>query len=208
MPETIFIVDDDPAVSHALECVGGFMNVPVRSFASADDFLMAVPPEATGCLILDLMLEGRSGMDLLRELRQRASALPVIVVSGHATVSIAVEAMQLNAITVLEKPFRLNDLMQKIEFAFRVDQSEREVRQEREAARSRISRLTTREREVLVLVAKGFSNKQIAAHLGLSLRAIEDRRARLMRRLDSKSVADALMLLQRANMQPSDLISC
>ncbi len=208
MSETIFIVDDDPAVSHALECVGEFMNVPVRSFASADDFLMSVPLEATGCLILDLMLEGRSGLDLLRELRQRTSTLPVIVVSGHATVSIAVEAMQLNAITVLEKPFRLNDLMQKIEFAFRVDQSEREVRQEREAARSRIGQLTTREREVLVLVAKGFSNKQIAAHLGLSLRAIEDRRARLMRRLDSKSVADALMLLQRANMQPSDLVSC
>ena len=117
MSSMIYIVDDDPAVAKALASVGDLLQLPVRSFSSGEQFLAQVSPQAGGCLILDLMLEGRSGMDLLRELRQRASALPVIVVSGHATVSIAVEAMQLNAITVLEKPFRLNDLMQKIDAA-------------------------------------------------------------------------------------------
>ena len=196
----IYIVDDDPAVSKALESVGEYLRVPVRCFSSGDQFLSNIPLQPCGCLILDLMLEGQSGMDVLRRLRELGYQLPVIVISGHATVSLAVEAMQLQALTVLEKPFRLAELKEKIETAFQEDVANRAVLADRDEARRRFNRLTVREREVLQLVARGFSNKQIAADLGLSLRAIEDRRSRLMKRLEAKSVADALLLLQRAEL--------
>ncbi len=200
MSSMIHIVDDDPAVAKALGSVGDLLRVPVRSFSSGEQFLSAVTPDASGCLLLDLMLAGQSGLDVLRQFRKRGGTMPVIVISGHATIALAVEAMQLGAFTVLEKPFRLNDLKEKIEHAFQLDQTQRAAYRERDEARLRINRLTPREYEVLELLAKGCSNKQIAADLGLSLRAIEDRRARLMKRLEAKSIAEMLTVLQRAEL--------
>lgn len=200
MSSMIYIVDDDPAVAKALASVGDLLQLPVRSFSSGEQFLAQVSPQAGGCLILDLMLAGQSGLDVLRHFKQQHASLPVIVISGHATVALAVEAMELGALTVLEKPFRLNDLRTKLEEALRLNLAHRAAVQDREEARLLINRLTEREREVLQLIAHGCSNKQIAAQLGLSLRAVEDRRARLMKRLESKSVADALMILQRADL--------
>lgn len=194
----IHIVDDDPAVARALEGVGRHMGVPVRSFSSAEQFIEAVPNDASGCVILDLKLQGQSGLELLRELRSREHSMPVILISGHATIPIAVEAMQLGAITVLEKPFRLNELMQSVEAALALDEQQRAQHALHASARQQLNQLTTRERETLQLVLRGFSNKQIAAELDISVRAVEDRRSRLMRRLEVQTVPEAQTLVQRA----------
>lgn len=194
----IYIVDDDPAVARALESVGRHMQLPVRSFSSAEQFLANVTPASSGCLILDLMLQGQSGIDLLRTLQHLERVMPVILISGHATVPIAVEAMQLGVVTVLEKPFRLSDLMHQIELALRRDEQQRAHYAEQATARRLLSQLTQRERETLRLVLRGYSNKQIAAELEISVRAVEDRRSRLMRRLDVRTVPEAQSLVQKA----------
>lgn len=194
----IHIVDDDPAVARALEGVGRHMQVPVRCFSSAEQFLATVPLDASGCVILDLMLQGQSGLDLLRTLRSREHSMPVILISGHATIPIAVEAMQLGAITVLEKPFRLNQLMESVEAALALDDQQRSQHSARSKARQQLNQLTDRERETLRLVLRGYSNKQIAAELEISVRAVEDRRSRLMRRLEVQTVPEAQSLIQRA----------
>ena len=195
----IFLIDDDPAVSRALEAVGQLMNLPVRVFSSAEQFLEKRPTDVHGCLILDIRLPGMTGLELLDRLRDSGDELPVIVISGHADVPQAVLAMRRGALTVLEKPFSLQVLMTHIREAFDRDERVRERRQRRDEARQRLAALTDREREVLTLITRGLSNKQIAAELNLTLRAIEDRRARLMRRLSIRSVAELLALVQQAD---------
>ncbi len=199
----IFLIDDDPAVSRALEAVGQLMKLPVRAFSSAEQFLEKRPLETHGCLILDIRLPGMTGLELLDHLRDSAGELPVIVISGHADVPQAVVAMQRGALTVLEKPFSLQTLMTHIREALHRDERLREQRLRRDEARQQLAALTDREREVLALITRGLSNKQIAAELNLTLRAIEDRRARLMRRLSIRSVAELLALVQQAG-NPTD----
>ena len=195
----IFLIDDDPAVSRALEAVGQLMNLPVRAFSSAEQFLEKRPLDTHGCLILDIRLPGLSGLELLDKLRDLEDELPVIVISGHADVPQAVLAMRRGALTVLEKPFSLQTLIAHIREALDLDERLREQRRQRDEARQRLATLTDREREVLTLITRGLSNKQIAAELNLTLRAIEDRRARLMRRLSIRSVAELLALVQQAD---------
>ncbi len=202
-PPTIFLIDDDPAVSRALEAVGELMNLPVRAFSSAEQFLETAPLNEPGCLILDIKLPGLSGLELLDRLRESACELPVIVISGHADVPQAVLAMQRGALTVLEKPFGLETLITQVRDALDRDQRLREQRRRRDEARQRLATLTDREREVLDLIVRGLSNKQIAADLNLTRRAIEDRRARLMRRLAVRSVPELLALVQRSEPEPS-----
>ena len=195
----IFLIDDDPAVSRALEAVGQLMNLPVRAFSSAEQFLEKRPLDTHGCLILDIRLPGLSGLELLDKLRDSEDELPVIMISGHVDVPQAVLAMRRGALTVLEKPFSLQTLMTHIRDALDRDERLREQRRQRDEARQRLATLTDREREVLTLITRGLSNKQIAAELNLTLRAIEDRRARLMRRLSIRSVAELLALVQQAD---------
>ena len=197
---TLYLIDDDAAVSRALEAVGIFLRVPVLAFSSAESFLKFDFANAAGCLIVDIRLPGMSGLELQAALRERSCDLPVIVISGHADVTLAVEAMRLGALTVLEKPFPLDRLKTHIQEALELDRSRRETNLLRDQARDRLAALTSREREVLDLIARGQTNKQIAAQLHLTLRAIEDRRARLMRRVGATSLAELLAIVQQANL--------
>ena len=197
---TLYLIDDDAAVSRALEAVGQMLRLPVLSFSSAEQFLKFDFANAVGCLIVDIKLPGINGLELQAALRERSCELPVIVISGHADVPLAVEAMRLGALTVLEKPFLLQKLTPHIQHAIELDRSRREQSQQRELARGRMAALTPREREVLDLIITGTTNKQIAAQLHLTLRAIEDRRARLMRRVGVSSVAELMSLVQQANL--------
>ena len=197
---TLYLIDDDAAVSRALEAVGNWLRLPVLTFSSAESFLKFDLANAVGCLIVDIKLPGINGLELQAELRARACDLPVIIISGHADVPLAVEAMRLGALTVLEKPFPLDKLKGHIEEALERDRSNRELKQVREQARGRLAAVTSREREVLDLLSRGLTNKQIAAQLHLTLRAIEDRRARLMRRVGVKSLAELLTLVQQAEL--------
>ena len=197
---TLYLIDDDAAVSRALETVGTWLRLPVLAFSSAENFLKFDFANAAGCLIVDIRLPGMSGLELQAALRERSCDLPVIIISGHADVTLAVEAMRLGALTVLEKPFPFERLKTHIQEALELDRSRRETNLLRDQARDRLAALTSREREVLDLIVRGQTNKQIAAQLHLTLRAIEDRRARLMRRVGATSLAELLAIVQQANL--------
>lgn len=196
---TILLIDDDTAVIRAIESVAQWMKFPIRSFPSAESFLASDFLNVDGCLILDIRLPGLSGLELQNELKQRECELPIIIISGHADVSLAVEAMRRGALTVLEKPFSLDNLRSHIRQAMELGLTRREASRTRQTMRDRLSRLTHREREVLELIAQGLTNKEIATSLNVTVRAIEDRRARLMRRLEVHSMAELIQVVERAN---------
>lgn len=195
---TLFLVDDDEAIQRAMQAVGEMLQVPVRTFSSAENFLESDALQSEGCLVVDIKLAGMSGLELQRRLRELCCEMPIIVISGHADVPMAVQAMRQGAITVLTKPFRLDELIAHLQKAFADSDSRRAATLRRQEAQNRLATLTEREREVLTLISQGQTNKQMAAQLSLTLRAIEDRRARLMRRLNVRSVAELLALVQQA----------
>ncbi len=195
---TFFLIDDDPAIRRAMQSVAEMMQVRATSFASAEEFLASDAPQREGCLVIDIRLPGMSGLELLRVLREHSCDMPIIIISGHADVPMAVEAMQCGALTVLTKPFRLQHVVNELEKAFADSDVRRMAKRLQKEAQDRLSKLTEREREVLDLISQGLTNKQMAARLSLTIRAIEDRRARLMRRLVVRSVPELLTLLQQA----------
>jgi FixJ family two-component response regulator len=192
---TIFVVDDDPAVRRALTTAGALLGHPVREFASAAEFFAAYAPDQPGCLVLDIKMPGMTGLELQRKLADDGVAVPVVMISGHADVRIAVEAMTLGAVTLLEKPFRLDELLGHLRRAVEKDRADREARSKTADAAARLAALTPKEREVLELIATGKTNREMAEELGLSVRAVEDRRARLMKKVGARSVAELVRVL-------------
>lgn len=191
---TIFVVDDDDAVRKAVASAGGLLGHPVRAFASAADFLAAYTRNQPGCLVLDVKMPGMTGLELQRKLADDGVTLPVVMISGHADVRIAVEAMTLGAVTLLEKPFGLDELLTHIRRAIDKDAANRAARTQADGVRARLAALTDKEREVLDHVLAGRTNKEIAEALGLSVRAVEDRRARLMKKTGANSLAELVAL--------------
>jgi len=192
--QTIFVVDDDAAVGRALQSAGKLLGHPVRAFASAAEFLAAYAGEP-GCMVLDVRMPGMTGLELQRRLADDGVGIPVVMISGHADVRIAVEAMTLGAVTLLEKPFRLDELLAHVRRALEKDRADRDALARATDAGARLAALTAKEREVLELVAAGKTNREMAEELGLSLRAVEDRRSRLMRKVGAKSVVELVRLL-------------
>lgn len=191
---TIFVVDDDDAVRKAVASAGGLLGHPVRAFAAAADFLTAYSPNQPGCLVLDVKMPGMSGLELQRKLADGGATLPVVMISGHADVRIAVEAMTLGAVTLLEKPFGLDELLGHLRRAIDKDAADRGTRGQADAVRARLATLTPKEREVLDQIAAGRTNREIADGLGLSVRAVEDRRGRLMKKVGANSLAELIAL--------------
>ena len=192
--QTIFVVDDDAAVGRALQSAGKLLGHPVRAFASAAEFLAAYAGEP-GCMVLDVRMPGMTGLELQRRLADDGVGIPLVMISGHADVRIAVEAMTLGAVTLLEKPFRLDELLAHVRRALEKDRADRDALARATDAGARLAALTAKEREVLELVAAGKTNREMAEELGLSLRAVEDRRSRLMRKVGAKSVVELVRLL-------------
>ena len=195
--QTIFVVDDDAAVRRAIASAGKLMGNPVKQFASAAEFLAEYDSSRPGCLVLDLKMPGMTGIELQQRLVDDGIALPIIVVSGHADVRIAVDVMTRGALTLLEKPFRLEELLGKLRLALEQDEKNRERAKEQAQSDAKLAGLTAKEREVLEAIAAGKTNREIAEELGLSLRAVEDRRARLMKKVQAKSVAELVQVLNR-----------
>ena len=186
----VYIVDDDPAVRQAVSIVARALGVEVRAFARAEDFLAACDETTTGCLVLDVRMPETSGIELQRTLNAAGVRIPVIMISGHADVRMAVEAMSQGAFTFLEKPFRMEELSTTITKALTESQAAIESARLKADIRSRVDSLTRKEREVLDLILKGKTNREMAQELTLSLRAIEDRRSRVMKRMEMSSVVD------------------
>ena len=192
---TIFLVDDDPAALRALAATVRVVFPHVETFSSAMDFLAAYQEGRHGCLVLDVAMPGMSGLELQRRLLQDKIALPVVFVTAHANVQMAVEAMQLGAVNFLEKPAHEQELWDSIRKAVELDAQSRRRRARRQRAEERLARLTTGEREVLNLILEGKMNKEIAAQLKLSTRTVEDRRAKLMKKMAAKSLAELVQMV-------------
>lgn len=190
---TIFVVDDDDAVGRAIASAAKLLGYPLRIFASASEFLAAYSPDQPGCLVLDIRMPGMTGLELQRKLTDDGIRIPIVMISGHADVRIAVEAMAMGAITLLEKPFSLDELLANLRKAIQSDLDRRSV----EANAARLDDMTAKEREVLELIAAGKTNREMADELGISLRAVEDRRARLMKKANASSVAELVQLFVR-----------
>ncbi len=191
---TLFVVDDDPAIREAMRAAGRYLGMAVETYESAERFLESYKPVVVGCLLLDVKMPGMDGLKLQGVLAERGFCLPIIMVSGQADVPTAVNAMHQGAITFIEKPFGLEQISIQITEALAAGARWKQQWQRRKDARERLARLTEPQREVLDLLAAGLSNQKIAQRLGLSLRTVEDRKARLIQALEADSLAELLAI--------------
>jgi FixJ family two-component response regulator len=191
---TVFIVDDDPAVLRSLTALVKVIFPRVEAFGSATDFLGAYDRQRPGCLVLDVAMPGMSGLELQNRLADDSIDLPVVFITGHGNVQMAVDAMQAGAVNFLEKPFREQDLWDSIRKGLEIDAERRKRQQRAVEAQRRMGLLSHGEREVLDRILQGKYNKQIASELDLSIRTVEDRRARLMKKMQARSVVELVQL--------------
>ena len=191
---TVFIVDDDAAIRIAMQALMDSVNIAHAIFASGDEFLENFDERRAGCLVLDIRMPGLGGLELQDELIKRDSTLPIIFITGHGDVPMAVDAMQKGAVDFIQKPFRDQDLLDRIHEALRTDQQRREEQQKHAEVVERLARLTNREREVFDLVVTGKPNKVTAYELGVSQRTVEIHRARVMEKMQARSLADLVRM--------------
>jgi two-component system response regulator FixJ len=195
VPEpAVFIVDDDDAVRRFLGGLIESVALRVEAYASAQDFLAAYDPDRPGCLVLDVRMPGMSGLELQRELAERAIDLPVIVLTGHGNVQVAVHAMKAGAVDFVEKPFDNELLLDRIQKAVAESVRARGERIKRDEIAQRAQLLTPRERQVLDLVVAGETNKGVARGLDISERTVEIHRANVMRKMRVKTLADLVKI--------------
>lgn len=192
---TIFVVDDDAAVRDALKLLLRSVGQAVETYSSGQEFIDAYSEDRPGCLVLDIRMPGMSGLELQQKLNERHSILPIIFITGHGDVPMAVEAMQAGAVDFIQKPFRDQDLIDRINQALEKDSNNRAALGERNDIRRRLETLTPREREVLDLVVHGKANKVIAGDLKLSQRTVEIHRARVMEKMQASSLAHLVRMV-------------
>lgn len=192
--QTVFVVDDDHAIRQATELLLQSVGLNSEIYESADEFLNKVTDDRPGCLLLDVRMPGTSGIDLQATLAQRGNTLPIIFVTGHGDVPMAVEAMRNGAIDFIQKPYRDQDLLDRIGIAFKIDSTKRTQIMQRSDIAARVEKLTKREREVFDLVVSGKPNKLIAHELGVSQRTVEIHRARVMEKMRARSLADLVRM--------------
>ena len=191
---TVFIVDDDAAIRFAMQALMDSVNLSHEIFASGDEFLEKMAGQRPGCLVLDIRMPGLGGLELQEELIKRGNTLPIIFITGHGDVPMAVEAMQKGAVDFIQKPFRDQELLDRIRDALATDEERREAQQHHAEVAGRLDRLTNREREVFDLVVTGKPNKVIAYELGVSQRTVEIHRARVMEKMQARSLADLVKM--------------
>lgn len=197
-PATVFVVDDDDAVRTSLRLLLKSVGLPVETFGSAQEFLDAFDAERAGCLVLDIRMPGMSGLELQQKLNEMHAIIPIVFITGHGDVPMAVEAMQHGAVDFIQKPFRDQDLIDRINQALERDKENRAGLKERDAIRRRMEQLTPREREVLDLVTQGKANKVIAGDLNVSQRTVEIHRARVMEKMGASSLAHLVRMVIEA----------
>jgi len=194
-PPLIYIVDDDAAVRTAIRLLIRSANLLVETHASADEFLAHFDADRHGCIVLDVRMPGLNGLELQDQLNARHVITPIIFITGHGDVPMAVEAMQQGAQDFLQKPFQDQELLERIHAALARDALTRQGLLQRESIRQRLNELTPREREVLKLVTDGHANKVIAGDLALSQRTVEIHRARVMEKMQARSLAHLVRMV-------------
>lgn len=191
MSETdyVHVVDDDEAVRDSLRLLLKTIDIPCRVYPSGNDFVSAFEPTMTGCILLDIRMPGMSGLEVQQALNEKQNSMPIIFVTGHGDVPMAVKAMHDGAFDFLEKPYREQELLDRIQQARSENQSRRQDSANRDHISACMEKLTPREREVMERVVAGQANKVIAADLELSERTVEIHRARVMEKMEVRNLA-------------------
>ena len=197
--ETVFIVDDDEAMRDSLTWLLEGNGYQVRSFNSAEQFLSAYDTSSVACLILDVRMPGMSGPELQERMIAENIDIPIVFITGHGDVPMAVSTMKRGAIDFIEKPFDESELRALVERMLQKARSDHSTAREQRAAKDLLSKLTTREQQVLERIVAGRLNKQIADDLGISIKTVEAHRANIMEKLNVNTVADLLRLALSRN---------
>jgi len=195
---TVFIVDDDEAVRDSLRMLMKSVGLAAECYASAAEFLDAYDPDRAGCLVLDVRMPGVSGIDLQATLESMHSILPIIFITAHGDVPMAVQAIQSGAVDFMQKPFSDQALLDRVQQVIEQDRKNRRLLQGRNEILERIASLTPREREVMEMVAEGKPNKVIAIDLGVSERTVEIHRARVMKKMEAESLPHLVRMTMEA----------
>lgn len=192
--QSVFIVDDDDAVRDSLGMLLESEEIPHQSFPSADAFLDAWHDSLNGCLVVDIKMPGRNGLELQAELRKKQSSLPIIFITGHGDLPMAVEAMRQGATDFMRKPVDEENLLERIRQALEVASNVRQKHEDRQAIEARAATLTERENEIFELVTLGHTNKAISIELKISERTVEVHRSNAMKKMDAKTMADLVRM--------------
>ena len=191
---TVFVVDDEPDVRAALRLLIKSVGYVVECFESADQFFNQFEPDRKGCLILDVRMPGMSGMDLQEKLSSINALLPIIMISGHGEIPMAVKAVQNGAIDFLQKPFSDQQLLDRISLAMEIDTKRHSEHSVKQDAQKKYDSLTPREREIFTEVVSGKLNKVIAYELNISTRTVEIHRAKAMEKMGARNLSDLINL--------------
>ncbi|HVY64163.1 MAG TPA: response regulator transcription factor [Gammaproteobacteria bacterium] len=198
----VYLVDDDDAVRDSLGLLLRSIGLDCELHASGLDFLDHYDPKRHSCLVADIRMPGLSGLELQQRLNELKSEIPIIFITGHGDVPMAVNAMKAGAADFIQKPFRDQDLIDRIHKALETDRQRRSARAEEDTIRERLALLTPRETEVMQRVVRGQANKVIAMDLGVSQRTVELHRARVMRKLKMRSLAELVHAVDRISVAP------
>ena len=197
--ETVFVVDDDLSVREALSSLIRSVGFHVQTFSSAVKFLQQPRPAGVSCLVLDVRMPGLSGLDLQGEFAKSGDPIPIIFITGHGDIPMAVRAIKAGAVEFLAKPFRDDDLLEAIRHALERDRAGRSEAAELDEIRRKYATLTGREREVIALMVKGMLNKQAAAELGVAEITVKVHRHNIMQKMKVRSLPDLVRMMERVN---------
>jgi FixJ family two-component response regulator len=187
---TVLVIDDDPHLRASVGRLLRSLGLDARLFASISDFLKSDPPDGPTCLVLDVRLPGRSGLDLQRELAAENREIPIIFITGHGDIPMSVQAMKGGAIEFLTKPFRDQELVEAIQLGLARDRARRENEKALAALKERFESLSPREREIMIQVAHGRLSKHIAADIGIAEATVKVHRSRLMHKMKARSLPE------------------
>lgn len=195
----VFIVDDDEALRDSLRWLIESVGLMVETHDSADSFLQSYYPGQSGCLLLDVRMPGMSGLELQEQLESRDIRLPIVIITGHGDVAMAVRAMKAGAMDFIEKPFDDELLLASIQRALSLDVEQRKSRATQAEILARLAHLTRREHQVMELVTTGKANKQIASELNVSAKTVEAHRAHVMEKMQANSLAELVRMSMLAS---------
>ncbi|WP_457096166.1 response regulator transcription factor [Lysobacter sp. P5_B9] len=206
MDAVVHIIDDDESIRHALDSLFRSVELETRLYRSPQEFLAASRPDCPSCLVLDIRLQGISGLDFQERLAQQNIRVPVVLITGHGDIPMTVRGMKAGAVDFLTKPFRDQDMLDAVGIAIERDRARRNEDREADEIRKRFSTLSPRERQVMALVTAGKMNKQVAGLLNLSEITVKIHRGQAMRKMGARTLADLVRMSSDLQLTPASVL--